>query len=732
MLLSLVCKGMLKKFFLFFVGSFFLFSHSISAQSTGYNIVNNFFNPDGSFNDQAFKLIAGGSPNPAVTVRLTSAELQLYPNLVSLIQSAAQRYGISNITWQPEDWSATTPEQFNNFWIDHLSQITMGQISLFTEYNYHYGNPDNYAQILISALNAGFQVPIASTNFNTTNPSGINPFGGQMLEYVEFLNQVQASCASSGRAGCLNEIPVWSVSIYAHYTGDVGVAVDDFINQFNNFRNTLSSFGIDLSGKQFVVPEVGLDPSLPINQRLAAAADFITALEARVHGDPGFSSLIDSMTFLFMDDKTGKQYLIVKIDGRWVVLDYEDYGLVGLSGRGSVGGEPKRVGSAHGRSFIATKTVCWDRFDEAVSAIVKALEFNISKNDSVADNLREANSLLIPPGRDNKSKAEESEGEITFEVCQNNTRNWFTTEDSIKISVPASYMQASTNGVQVGGYLNPKGVDSSEIAYNVPKNTNPGPIVAAPEGESGDYVSIRSFSCSATSWQVNCTLVVDAGHYGHVWVEVNGQFLGVNAVGRGLTYYYNANVGGEKPESYTVSASVTNHDTSDPKLSDGSSCTIVFDTRGNGTCSGSGVPIEPPEPPLCVPRDNEGEPMEYEGRDTSGITRIPMDHGYSLERFLQELAKGFGVCDTVEFVFTPVTSVAYTMPDEEIQRENIYQLFAPPGAEEDYLFRHGETQDIFEARGRDSSIFETALDIFGQKGVDKAKKKTIEYLQPPK
>ncbi len=720
---------MIKKTFLFFIAFILFFSKTVFAQSLGYNIVNNFFNPDGSFNDKAFELIANQNPNATVTVRLTSGELRLYPNLVSLIENAAQKYGIGNIIWQPEDWSATTPQQFNDFWVGYLSQITMGEISLFTEYNYHYGSPENYAQILISALNAGFQVPIASTNFNTTNPTGSNPFGGQMIEYVEFLRQVQASCASAGRASCLNEIPVWSVSIYSHFTGDIGAAVDDFINQFNSFKNALLNLGVDLSGKRFIIPEVGLDPSLPIDQRLAAAAGFITALEARIHGDVELSGLISSMTFLFMDDKTGKQYLIIKINGQWVVVNYEDYDLVGLSGS-PIGGESQRIGSAHGRSFIAEKTVCWDNFDEAVSAVVRALDFNISQNDKIAENLKVANSLLIPPGIKNKDKAEESQGEITFEVCQNNTRNWFTTEDSIKISVPESYMQASTNGVQVGGYFSPKGVDSTGIAFANPSSEKSnGPVIAAPQGESGDFVSIASFSCSATSWQVGCTLVVDAGYYGHVWVEANGQFLGINAVGRGLTYYYNANVGGEKPSSYTISAQVTNHDVS-PKLSDGASCTIVFDARGNGTCSGSGTPLEPPEPPLCVPRDNSGEPMEYEGRDTSGVTRIPMDHGLSLEGFLEQIGLGFGVCKSVEFVFTPVTSVPYTFPDEKIQRENIYRTIAPPGSEDKYMFKHGETQDTFEASGRDSSVFDTALDIFGQKGVKKAHDQTIHYLLP--
>jgi len=709
-----------------FFGLFFLLPKVVFAQSLGYNIVNNFFK-NGVFDAKAFELIARQNPGGTVTVRLVSQELRAHPDLISLIQSAASQYGLS-VVWQPEDWSTTTPQQFRDFWLPYLQKITMGKISLFTEYNYHYGNPGYYAQILVAALQGGLKVPIATTNFNLTNPTGTNPYGQPMVQYVDFLKKVKTSCASLGQPNCLNKVPVWAVSIYGR-GATVGAQVDDFIRQLKAFKAAVEGLGVSFAGKQIIIPEAGIDPGIPIQQRLVMAARFITALEQKLAADPELAGLIDSMTFLFMDDKTGKQYLLVKDEnGNWIVLEYKTFGLVGQSG--PVGGESDNVGTTQGRSFIVEKTVCWNRYDEAVKAIIRSLQFNISKNEKTAKNLRQINTRLIPPGEEDMEKKNQSEGEIAFEVCENNTDKWFNTEETIKVAVPKTYQQASTNGIQVAGFLYPPEAAASGQAKTdgVPTaNKKTGPIIAAPQLAAGDYVDIASFSCTAAAWQISCTVVVNAGLTGHIWVHANGQMLGFNTIGNGLTYYYKTGAAGAKPTSYTVNVSAVNHDLQ-PKLSASASCTIEFDQFGNGACSGSGVP---PEPPMCKPKNNNGDSMGFEEKQAEGAVKIPIKHGYStLQSFLEALGRIGNVCRDVEFVFTPITSIPFTFPDETTQRERVYQVFAPPEEAEKYQFKHGAAPAEFGIQASPETVAETELDIFGQKGVDNARRETIKLLTP--
>lgn len=712
-------KGMV--FFLLLV--FFLSPPTVEGQSFGYNIVNNFFERDGSFNDKAFELVARQNPGGTVTVRLTSQELRSHPNLINLIQQAAQRYGL-NLIWQPEDWAATTPEHFRQFWLPHLSEITLGEISLFTEYNYHYGQPEDYGEILVAALRANLKVPLATTNFNLTNPTGTNPFGQPMFQYQEFLGRVKEKCLSLGMSDCLNRVPVWAVSIYGRGE-NVDQMVGDFINQLRGFTQALAGLGVSLTGKRVIIPEAGIDPSIPIQQRLAQAAEFIKKLEERLGGDPELKGLVEKVTFLFMDDKTGKQYLIVKDEnGNWVVLEYGSFGLVGFSG--PVGGVSQNMGTAPGKSFIVTRTVCWERYDQVIKAIIRALQFRVSKNKPIAENLKGVNRLLIPPGKENQNKAHEAVGEVSFEVCELNTHNWFPVEEKIKVSIPSSYQQASTNVFQVAGYLNPPGKVSRSLSQKKDVSSEKrGVILASPQGE-GDYLDITNFSCSAKGWQVSCQLSVNAGRTGHVWAHINGQMVGFNAIGDGLVYYYQTTLPLQTKE-YRLTATVVNHDLQ-PKLTASASCVLILNERGDGSCSGKGVP---PQPPLCQPRDNQGEPLEDEERAVEGVVRFPLRHGLVRELF-EKLLATTGVCRTIDFVFTPLVSIPFTFPEEKVQRERVYQVFAPPGSEEHYLFRHASSLSQFGIIEGTEEQRETEVDIFGQKGVRNAYEYTLKLLSPPR
>ncbi|OFY45379.1 MAG: hypothetical protein A2Z69_00070 [Bacteroidetes bacterium RBG_13_44_24] len=121
-----------------------------------------------------------------------------------------------------------------------------------------------------------------------------------------------------------------------------------------------------------------------------------------------------------------------------------------------------------------------------------------------------------------------------------------------------------------------------------------GPIIASP-GEikllaqnATATLEIRSITCSGGS----CRVVIDGSGYGHAWVTINGQFMGINALGPGLTY----TIGSPGPGGTAcISVSAINYDigTPDGHLNDTESCCMTLDENGTGTCKGE--PYEPPE-----------------------------------------------------------------------------------------------------------------------------------------
>jgi len=764
-------------FFVFIFISFFIFPSLVRADSYGYNVVNNFYNTDGSFNDKVFELLAGGT----ATVRLISGEINAHPGLIADIEAAAREYSI-NLIWQPEDWHATTSAEFNSFWVEQLSHITMGTISLFTEYNYFDGSPSEYAAILQSALSAGFQVPVGTTNFNITNPTGSG-----MTQYVEFLQEVDNNCH------CLSQIPVWSVSIYGRYDGtNVNQAVDDFINQLQGFKDALASLGIDLAGKTIIIPEAGLDPGKPIGERLNLAVQFAQELENR--GVPG----VEGITFLLMDDKTGKQYLVVKVcdpsgNCQWVVMDYSDFGIIGLSGPGG-SGQLKRAGTAQGESFIVEVSagLFWDSAESARSAALKkaakvtvkggASNIDVSDNEALSMSLKEVNQKIIPPGVTNQNEERVSAGKILFEVCEEDTYNWFVAEGDIDLfDIPNSYQRASTNGQQIAGFMMPPGdsiaslltqdfqaVSFQQTAFSFQEGNelleenkvlgnqalaadNPCPNIsfsAWGDTAGGDY----GLLCWEIKGQPGDLSYCDWGYN----ITVNGQVVG------GLTMLGGANNCLVNPSG---GATITCHDGgASPAIFSGSgqvglTITTVrgpesYDCRPdlarqiNCIVEGDkiictdvgGNPIVPPPPPLCKIRHNSGDNIGKKDVGSQGDVVLEAEASWSpqdlldaIENFFQGLAESIGLKKTFNFVFTPYATVSFTNPDERIQREGIYYRLALPG--HGLGFGHGETEgDKFalEMEDKSSEKAVTNLDFYGQEGPKDAYDYTEEYLTPPR
>ena len=107
-----------------------------------------------------------------------------------------------------------------------------------------------------------------------------------------------------------------------------------------------------------------------------------------------------------------------------------------------------------------------------------------------------------------------------------------------------------------------------------------------PTGDNCFNASIRSICCSAGLG----SLVIDANGYGHLWVTINGAFVGINKLGQGMTYHFSCPA--SPGENFSVSVAATNHDVSGYSVTGG--CSTPLDESGSACCAGG----EPPEIPL--------------------------------------------------------------------------------------------------------------------------------------
>jgi len=478
----------------FFLLFFLLFSSSVFAQSAGYNIVNNLFDEKGGFNEEIFAVIGENNPGGTVTVRLTSGDLESHPNLIQEVQDAAAKYNL-DVVWQPEDWQTTTPQRFEEFWLPKLKQINRGTISLFVEYNYHYGHPDYYAEILKAALNSEIKDRVAITNFNITNPTGlIGPYGEVMIEYREFLQEIRKRCPD-----CLDKVPTWSMVSYVHNG-------EGFINQVKGFVNSLKELGVDLRGKKLIIPEVGLEPNvLSIEERLGRISNFAKEIERIVKYDPEFRQFLannglelSSFTFLLMDDKTGKQYLLVKDkNGNWVVKEYAQLGIFagGGPGRGEVcdyaitvkrlkiRGKSEADASRQARKIALTemKIATWKNTAESVFSFWE----NIHPPEDEEEKKKKRTPQRISPCL----------GYIEFYYCDDNGELKRLGEGEDKITFqPASYApQGAASIYQAGDWLTAGESRQKDSPLEGEAKVGRGFVAAKPAGVLG--TKMPSLSC---------------------------------------------------------------------------------------------------------------------------------------------------------------------------------------------------------------------------------------------
>ena len=428
--------------------------------------------------------------------------------------------------------------------------------------------------------------------------------------------------------------------------------------------------------------------------------------------------------------------------------------------------EPRRIGSAYGQSFIWTKTVCWDNYTEAISAIIQGIETKISDTQQLASSLEVSNENLLLPAEENESEGLESTGEIGFEACILNTRDYFEVKESIKIQIPDSYELASTNATQLAGYLSLPESSLNRLTRFHDSN-NPGNSYLAQKLSNSQIINQPAVLADATScpnigfsawgeggrlcWGIEGVTGVgyDACDWGYE-ITVGGVLVaGIPMVGGGGNCLIKppesgatritCHDGGAVPVSFSGSQTVGLNIT---QVSGAQDCrpdftrTVDCAVRADGeiVCTdASGNPIAAPERPECLPRDNKGEPLDSDVNvANSGAASIPIRHGSSQESFWDVFGRAIGVCKRRKFVFTPITNVPFTFPDEGIQR-GLYQLMSLPGDEEAFNFLDSETQEnAFGVQSKGSrEAFDTDLDIFGQKGVENAYDYTKELLTPP-
>jgi hypothetical protein len=543
-----------------FILLFFLlsvFADKIQAQSSGpsvgYNIVNNLY---GKWNGKSiFDIIGEHNRGGAVTVRLTQSELEANPSLIDDIQSQAEKYNLK-ITWQPEQWSAVTPEEFRNFWIPHLSQIKTGTISLFVEYNYFYsGNRGgkDYAQILIDALSSpNIHVPIGTTNFNTTNGPGVNPQTGQpMMSWDQFLGDIKAYGAAHGHPNLLNEIKVWSLSAYYGGATAEGAAIG-LLGKIREMKEALTNMGVDLSDKRIIIPEAGLDPTgVSIKQRLKIAPQFAAEVERLLKEDSQLSGLVDSLTFLIMDDRSGKQYLMYKDEnGNWVIADYDKLGILAMSGPANVH-NPIEDGIDFGITKAEPFTVTGTS-EDAMKEGVRNMGVNfilLAKMNKLGNDLKKTFENVRLPSAKDLPPARISRGYIIFYYCEDGKEGWPRYAGTVWFETPKYYKKAATATYELGDLMttketraapNPLAAKESEGgSYLALDDRSEAPLIMSP-GDSSEHEEFRLVlgpsSCRVSGGVASCTVSLNGTQrFGHMWVDalVNGEvkkFVGINKV----------------------------------------------------------------------------------------------------------------------------------------------------------------------------------------------------------
>jgi hypothetical protein len=229
-------------------------------------------------------------------------------------------------TWRP--WGFVDPDSPElQDWINAFSLLEIGQLQTWNEWNRYTEvadiSPERDAQVLlalINARNAGLiSIPLGNTPLDLLNVSD--------MTYQEYWTDLNKELINLGCPDCLNQLDFIVSNVYANGQYNAN-SVDQFLQTWQGELDFLRGLGVDLSDKFFIISEAGLAPGAyhDFNQRLQDTLLFAQALEAAILADPSRFPGLEQITFLLMDDSTGKQYLIYRdcTSGVcvWMVTEY--------------------------------------------------------------------------------------------------------------------------------------------------------------------------------------------------------------------------------------------------------------------------------------------------------------------------------------------------------------------------------------------------------------------------
>jgi len=314
----------MKKIF-FFVFFFYLSSSlPVLAQTcspVGVNIAANFDRENLEF----IRNQANCTGQIPITVILTPELNQNHEKLLEVQQNLKELN--FNPTWRP--WGEINPQSKTELeaWIDTFSLLEIGQLQTWNEWNRYTeittidpGRDAQVVQALLKARNAGqINIPIGNTPLDLHNLTD--------MSYRDYWTEFNNVCPS-----CLNRLDFIVSNVYTsgRYSEN---SVSDFLSVWQGELNFLKNIGVNLSNKYFVISEAGLNPGAYVgnfNQRLEDTLKFASDLEREVLNNPQAFPGLDQITFLLMNDETGKQYLIYRSCDKagncsWLVRDFLVY-----------------------------------------------------------------------------------------------------------------------------------------------------------------------------------------------------------------------------------------------------------------------------------------------------------------------------------------------------------------------------------------------------------------------
>ncbi len=380
--------------------------------------------------------------------------------------------------------------------------------------------------------------------------------------------------------------------------------------------------------------------------------------------------------------------------------------------------------------------------------------FETAKINFLASTVDFAFEKINLPQNPNLTSKNRSKGYVDFYYCQRGLAEWPRFGGTIEFDAPSYYKQAATATYQYGDMMTVSQTRAARSPLaNLPQPTGflaeerkdqgviitEGSVLA--ESEQGFKFILSPSSCTASGGNVNCEINIKGSErYGHMWVWVNDQFVGINAV-PGLeeapnTYHFSFSC---PAGNCLVTVRALNLDIQDhPTIV--SSCDLVVGSKGSGSCSFEGaVPITPPPPPLCEigAYDRGKGEIAKEPVPTRGIANVTGVLSILIKQIWRELKDELGKIidkweereyDLKEYVVFPYISHPYTKASEIKFRQEVSLPFTLPG--EGHNLEHAQTRVEYEVGNKNPPGSKIGT-IYGSYGWNEAYEYDVKMVSPP-